>query len=388
VAQQYLPQALQGRVFYQPGEIGYEQAIKAEVERRREAQLAAMLEGAEGFGATEVLTYTGGKAGGPLGRHSERDRWLTRAVSGAGERLSALRDRVVGAAGLQRHSIVLDLNAGTGLLTWEAVRRTPEGGVWSVAATTREAEALRESANRLGPVERPVILQGSLGDVRELLDLRGESDLRFDAILGRNALAPAKGGVTEVNFELLAEGKCSYGDLPTHLALAAQTLAALSRPGAVVSMAEILGRRSQRLYLLVDRARLGSELAERLRAAEEAIYEAQDDPWVNWDETSVRKVLEWAGFGEVSVDAAETESVTRIQPATLDRWFSSAPAGERVSYRQRLSEMLTAEELKSVETLYRGQLTGQTVAWHSTTTFIVARALDDERALADARKAS
>ena len=81
VAQQYLPEALQGRVFYQPGEVGYEQAIKAEVERRREAQLAAMLEGAEGFGATEALTYTGDKAGG------ERDRWLARAVSGAGERL-------------------------------------------------------------------------------------------------------------------------------------------------------------------------------------------------------------------------------------------------------------------------------------------------------------
>ena len=62
VAQQYLPEALQGRVFYQPGDIGYEHAIKAEVERRREAQLAAMLEGAEGFGATEILTYTGGRA--------------------------------------------------------------------------------------------------------------------------------------------------------------------------------------------------------------------------------------------------------------------------------------------------------------------------------------
>ena len=215
VAQQYLPEALQGRVFYQPGEVGYEQAIKAEVERRREAQLAAMLEGAEGFGATEVLTYTGGKAG------AERDRWLARAVSGAGERLSALRDRLIDAAGLQRHSLVLDLNAGTGLLTWEAVRRTPEGGVWAVAATAREAEALRESANRLAPLERPVILQGSLPDVRELLDLRGESDLRFDAILGRNALTPAK-GMTAVSLEMVAEERAAYGDLPAHLVSAAR----------------------------------------------------------------------------------------------------------------------------------------------------------------------
>ncbi len=206
VAQQYLPDALQGRVFYQPGEIGYEQAIRSEVGRRREAQLAAMLEGAEGFGASEVLTFTGGKAA------NERDRWLARAVSGAGERLGELRDRVVDAARLQRHSLVLDLNAGSGLLTWEAARRTPEGGVWALAATAREADALRDAASRLPPVERPTVLQGALADVRELLGLRGEDDLRFDAILGRNALQPAK-GMTPV-IDAIAESRERYGDVP------------------------------------------------------------------------------------------------------------------------------------------------------------------------------
>ena len=38
VAQQYLPDALQGRVFYQPGGLGHEARVKAEVERRREAE--------------------------------------------------------------------------------------------------------------------------------------------------------------------------------------------------------------------------------------------------------------------------------------------------------------------------------------------------------------
>ncbi len=126
VAQQYLPDALQGRVFYQPGGLGHEAKVKIEVERHREAQLAAMLEGGEGFGAVEALTFTGELAGG------DRDRWLARAVGGAGERLSALRDRVLDAARLQRHSLALDLNAGSGLLTWEALRRAPEGGVWSL----------------------------------------------------------------------------------------------------------------------------------------------------------------------------------------------------------------------------------------------------------------
>ena len=64
MAQQYLPDALQGRVFYQPGGLGHEAKVKVEVERRREAQLAAMLEGGEGFGAVEALTFTGDLARG------------------------------------------------------------------------------------------------------------------------------------------------------------------------------------------------------------------------------------------------------------------------------------------------------------------------------------
>ena len=75
VAQQYLPDALQGRVFYQPGDLGYEQAIREQVSRRREAQLAAMLEGdAEGFGIAEVLTFSG-----PAG-------WAASAIAGCSGR--------------------------------------------------------------------------------------------------------------------------------------------------------------------------------------------------------------------------------------------------------------------------------------------------------------
>ena len=105
-------------------------------------------------------------------------------MGGAGERLSALRDRVLDAARLQRHSLVLDLKAGSGLLTWEALRRAPEGSVWALAYAANEASALREMAARLPEIERPVVLQGTLAELSELLALRGEADVRFDAIVG------------------------------------------------------------------------------------------------------------------------------------------------------------------------------------------------------------
>lgn len=362
VAQQYLPDALQGRVFYQPGGLGYEAKVKAEVERRREAQLAAMLESGEGFGAVEALTFTGELARG------DRDRWLARAVGSAGARLSALRDRVLAAARLQRHSLVLDLNAGTGLLTWEAVRRAPEGGVWALVARADEASALREIAARLPDMERPVVLQGALAELPDLLALRREADVRFDAIVGRGVIgAHARTSPSGAQQAIRdTQSARSLGYVP-------RLLASLLRPNGIISLAEPVPRHTQRLYALVDLAELGAALAEKVRAAEEAIYADPDDPLVNWTAEDIPAAFEAAGLVGVTVEAAEEWVETRISPAMLDRWFAQTPGGERPSYSQRLAAQLDAETLATVEALYRRQLTGATVSWRSVTAYVIAR---------------
>ncbi|MCX7707995.1 MAG: AAA family ATPase [Anaerolineae bacterium] len=374
VAQQYLPDALQGRVFYRPGSLGYEAKVKAEVERRREAQLAAMLEGAEGFGAAEALTYTGERARG------ERDRWLARAVSGASERLAALRDRVLDAARLQRHSLVLDINAGTGLLTWEALRRVPEGGVWCLTATAAEAQALREMAERLPEVERPIVLQGTLAELPILLELRGEADVRFDAIVGRSALAAQlRPGDASLSTQSAVRGpeyparSPDYATYGIPLARPIGLLTSLLRRNGILSLAEPVPRHTQRLYALVDLVELGRELAARVQEAEEAIYADPTDPLVAWDEEVLRSVFEAAGLFEVKVERVETVAEVRIGPALLDRWFAPSASGDRPSYAQRLAVWLDQDALAAVEALYRRKLTGAVVGWRSVTAFATGR---------------
>jgi putative ATPase len=351
VAQQYLPDALQGRVFYQPSSLGYEARVKAEVERRREAQLAAMLEESEGFGIAEVLTFTGDLARG------DRDRWLQRTVSGASERLASMRERLLNAVRLERHHLVLDLNAGTGLLTWEALRRAPEGGVWSLAYRADEAAALREVVARLPELERPAILQGMPAELPELLAMRGEEGVRFDAVVGRGAFTSPR----------------TFSPTPDRAAIA-RVLANLSRPGGRVSLVEPLPRASQRLYALVDLRDLDIALAQKLRAAEDTIYVNPDDIAMDWDEVRLSETLEGAGFREVIVETDASVSETRITPAMLDRWFGPAPAGERPTYAQRLAAYLDAGELAAVRSLYESALTGRVVPWRSATAFVTASA--------------
>jgi putative ATPase len=362
VAQQYLPDALQGRVFYQPGGLGHEAKVKVEVERRREAQLAAMLEGSEGFGAVETLTFTGATAGG------DRDRWLARAVGGAGERLSALRDRVLAASRLQRHSLALDLNAGSGLLTWEALRRAPEGGVWALAYAANEASALREMAARLPEIERPVVLQGTLAELSDLLALRGEADMRFDAIVGRGALNPGR-----FNHHRDTENTENTEEQSGNLRALCDSVVNLLRVGGCISLAEPASRHTQRLYGLVNLIELGEGLAAKVRDAEEAIYADPNDPLVNWSEDDLRAAFLAVNLTEVTVEGVETVAEARISPTQLDRWFSPAAAGERPSYVQRLAPLLKPDEIAAVEALYRRKLTGAAVPWRSVTAYVVAR---------------
>ena len=150
-------------------------------------------------------------------------------------------------------------------------------------------------------------------------------------------------------------------------------LASLLRPNGIISLAEPVPRHTQRLYALVDLASLGDALAEKVRAAEEAIYADPDDPLVNWAEDDLRAAFAAAGLSDVAVESQESLSETRISPAMLGRWFGSAARNDRPSYGERLAAFLSADELAAVQALYERTLTGATVSWRSVTAYVVAR---------------
>jgi putative ATPase len=288
----------------------------------------------------EVLTYAA--------PDSARDRWLQRTISSTGERLGALRDRVLDAAHLLRHSLVLDLKAGSGLLTWEALRRAPEGGVYALARSERDAEALRQLAARLPEPERPLVLQGELAGLPALLAAQGGTPQHFDAVVGHNVLL-------------------DVADKPAAVTLICRLRAA----SGVISLAERLPRHTQRLYRLVDLTELDDDLAARVQAAEEAIYTQPDDRLVNWGEEGLAQW--WAEAGcpaEIESEVEHTE--VRITEGLLARWF--APLGEeRPSYAQHLAAELNVEEVEQVRALFQRQLLNQTVHWESRVAYVVAK---------------
>ncbi|MFN8468349.1 MAG: AAA family ATPase [Caldilineaceae bacterium] len=342
VAQQYLPSSLQGKVFYQPSDQGYEAQIRVQVARRREEQLAAMLAAEDEH--VEMLTFSPDDPG--------RERWLQRTISGAGERLGKLRDRVLDACRLPRHGLVLDLKAGSGLLTWEALRRVPEGGVYALARSRRDADALRQLAERLPQPERPIVMEGRIGELPLFLQLASggplPGSLAFDAIVGYNALIDE------------ADRAAAFG-----------LLGELLGPEGVISLAERVPAATQRIYRLVDTSRLDPALVARWEAAEEAIYARRDDSLTNWDAPELLAAAQAAGLA-AELQTEEDVTDMQITAAMITRWFTPAKEG-RPSYADHLAAQLGPEEVAAVRSLCEQLLLGQTVPWRGVTAFVVAR---------------
>ena len=154
VAQQYLPGAMQGRHFYEPGNLGWEGERAAQLQDRRRLQVAAIQEAERGQWV--VAPARGADA-----------RWTRRAEGGIYDHVAELRDLLVDRLDVSATDRCLLAGDGILLVVWEAVRRSPGGlvAVWSPEETIQVvrhslgAEADRIDAPQLlsteGPPEAP-----------------------------------------------------------------------------------------------------------------------------------------------------------------------------------------------------------------------------------------
>jgi putative ATPase len=344
VEQQYMPRELQGRLFYTPTMQGYEATIYEQVMRRRDAQLDAMMsrerEGLlSGEQTSERLTHS------PADRATER--WLARTVEDAGARLAELRDGLYQAARLARHHVVLDLSAGTGLLMWEALRCTPEGGVWARAEDEAQRDALLLRASRLPELNRPSVLSCRLLALERALGEEAPG-VRFDRIVGAQAL-----------------GRLG----PSEREAALGMLSRLVRADGVVALLEHEPGVSQRVYQLRERwSGMPDALYERWREAEEALYEAWDVERDGWDAARWRQACEGAGWG-VEIEVIVQRGRRVVLDAQLERWCDS----EAESYLRRLDAWLSEEEREQIKRQMFAELSGQVVPWSTTTLRIIGR---------------
>ncbi|MDC7224368.1 MAG: AAA family ATPase [Spirochaetales bacterium] len=311
VAQQYLPGTLKGRLFYQPSAQGYEGKIQEDVLRRREAQLAVMLDE-----APEVLTYSpGGK---------ERDRWLKRTM-GAGSALPPpLFETLFKDLKFTRHDRLLVAPVVTGQLFWEAFRKVPEGGVWGLADSLRVRELIGFSLESLPASERPLLIERETVDT--LPDLEG-------IFLSE----PLRRDMGEVLLSVM-----------------------ISRlvPGGFLRYSEIDRSRTTRLSSFLEETGSGGNLSEeligRIRNREESLY----GPLVSEARLGTLFSRE---LKEESVLTVETGERRHISASLLDTWIN--PEKSAKNWGAVVKKDLSEEEWEEVKRRLENRLLEKDVDW-------------------------
>ena len=244
VEQQYLPTALQGEVFWQPGTLGWEGQRRERMAKRRAAQLAAAVE----LSADQPLLLSGGPDDPGL------DRWIQRQIGQEEERLDLLRQRLWDGVQWQRNDRVLLIGVRSLLWAIDPLKAAPDGGVTLLLSQAEDAERLRAQLDLLDPIQQPELLHGGLEQLQTL-----PATQRFDWIGGRLTSSDAP----ELTGDELFKRLSSVSQKGSHLRLMISNAAAgpattlLSEPAANAAddHAQLEAVLQQEKQLLLDQQR-------------------------------------------------------------------------------------------------------------------------------------
>ena len=325
VAQQYLPDVLQGRIFYQPSDQGYEAAIQDNVARHREAQLAAFL--------SETSAEQSGSS----------NYWEARTMGSSGELLNEVRDNLLKWSKLSRNTLALVLNAGDGLLLGEFLRHIPEETLYALVDTSQEKQTLSAMFNNPSSGIKPNIAQDSSGNP-EAFKIPA---LGFERIVGRNVLQ-------------------KHQDKTAFL----ETLKPWIAAEGIFVLAETVPALGQRLSELIPPEILEAKFLKLLKAAEEEIYHATENARSNWAPDTLREELESADWNVKRWQVKEFLTPSMIRTTQIEQWFAVQSVSPHSSYGQLLSAHFSADQLNNLQETFRNEVAGKVVEWRSVCLFM------------------
>jgi recombination factor protein rarA len=295
IAQQYLPDELIGRVFYTPGYTGYEEKIRNEVLAKRETQLAAIHEAAEG--KKDAFTV---------------EDWQARTEGSSAEILEQIRDTLIGFANLSANDRVLVYRADGGLLLWSSTRITLNGCTAGIFEHQEALQSAQRYAETFEFLSRPIMSA-------------------LPACTHPSGKAPAAIQLDE-NLSAASEDKTLFPDLMFDVVLSytpATTAngftAFFSRvaqehtAGARIIFAFALPQQGLRLSSLLP----SDESVSRFAAAEAAFFSDGKNKRTAWTETTVAGIAEKAGYRVQLLKKVDYQEKRLVTQAELGRWFSA-----------------------------------------------------------------
>ena len=357
VAQQYLPSALSGRVFYNPSTQGYEASIRQEVLARREAQIAALLEEearANLLGhddasrqnlenlwwQTEHFKVGTTKDGGNLTYSPESTahqqalsrgeaEWRRRAMGNKAHILQDIRKTIMALAKPARHSRHFIWNIDDGLLIWECLRQSPEGLVAGVCSSAAGLEILQQYSNTLEELLRPqlTLLDKTQRPQAGAFVIPPAEEALFDRLYFRDILTTA---------ESIASFCSSLQQAAAQHQLA---------PGWKLILHQKIPSCGQRLSALLKNCPGHKEAIQKMAAAEESFFNDKANGLFSWSPETVAATL--AESFEVAFQSQALAEQRNVTPQEIACWLHPTDS----AYGKHLARHLPSAELEAVAQL-------------------------------------
>ena len=325
VAQQYLPDVLQGRIFYQPSEQGYEATVRENVTKYREAQLASF----HSLSAAEKSGFS--------------DYWEARTMDSSGELLNEIREKITEIAQLSRNSLALVLNAGDGLIIGELLRQISDEAVYALVKTESEKQLLYGMHAESSSGIKPVVVADKLGNPASF----EVDELRFDRIVGRNVLH-------------------NQNDKASFL----KTLSKWISAEGFMILAENVPSLGQRLSNLISQDSLDSEFREKLILAEDEIYNNPQNPRCNWTPETLQDQIKAENWSIDCWHVKEYSTPIMIRKEHVEQWFNAQSEKQYSGYLNELSSFISQEQLRVLNECFRKEIVGKVVEWRSVCLFM------------------
>jgi arsenite methyltransferase len=253
--------------------------------------------------------------------------------------LAAIRDRVIEGAGLREGDSVLDLGAGTGLLTFGAHDRIGNGWVFAIDPSVSALEELLRVAHETN-VAGVMYLVGDA----EVIPL---PDASVDVCMTRSVLMY----VVEIE-------------------RAVDELARVLKPGGRLSCYEPINRKGTTIATTVDWSPVGADLAQRV--AEEWEAHASTSQLGRLDDVQLSRALEASGFADVIVELEEIEELWTVDERSVEMRLDAVGAAGQQSLRERWTAAFEPADVDAL-VAHLHSLAGQTLAFRRPQAWITAR---------------
>ncbi len=431
VAQQYLPDALVGRVFYTPTKQGYEAKIREDVLRRREIQISAILENTvESTTSSNTgmhpLPHFARDFSNPIGewwinknfnlnstvkdenltftprderKETALDRadksWRSRLDSNHAEVLTKIRNAMIQMASLSRHTRSLVWNADDGLLLWEVARKTPEGVTCGVCRTEQGKQILEQYGRTLDDLDRPELFLRpqkpgnflAAEDFSAILAQFAQSNLEFDRVFFRDPFVSQDSVdvlsyvFNEVTKEQSDKRNFSFTDdessetfTPENQLAAPQKINVLAQDFKIVISQRIPsnGQRISELVreqILTDSTRDTFEvILGKMRQAEEKFFHDDENPLFSWNEKTIAESFEKFNF-EVKTASKSIEEKRRISEEEIERWFDKKNSAYGAAIFMELGE----ESLSKIKNLLLANANKKLFKWKTEIDFLTVQ---------------